>query len=131
MKTKKEIIKYLIVTPFIGATDFGVYYLLIHFRLPYSVSKAISYVIANGAGYLFNKFWIFKRKRKQSAVPEVGRYFIVDVSLFAVNIIINQVILHVWPHAVFLAIATASILTAMMSFICKKFWVFKTSICLK
>ena len=58
MKTKKEIIKYLIVTPFIGATDFGVYYLLIHFRLPYSVAKAISYIIANGAGYLFNKFWI-------------------------------------------------------------------------
>jgi putative flippase GtrA len=127
MKTKKEISRYLIVTPFIGALDFGIYFLLIHFRLPYSVSKAISYIIANGVGYLFNKHWVFKRKRKQSSYPEAGRYIIVDISLFVCNIATNQVILHVWPHAIFLAIVTASILTATLSFICKKFLVFKTS----
>src|ERR1039458_8738076 len=109
MKTKKEISRYLIVTPFIGALDFGIYFLLIHFRLPYSVSKAISYTIANGISYLFSKYWIFKRKRKQAAPPEAGRYFIVDVILFGFNIVANQAILFVWPHAVFIAIAIASI----------------------
>ena len=127
MKTKKEIIRYLIVTPCIGATDFAVYFLLIHSRFPYWASKAISYIIANGIGYLFNKWWVFKRKQKQASCPEAGRYVIVDVSLFACNIITNQAILHVWPKAVFPAIATASILTAILSFICKKFWVFKTT----
>ena len=131
MKTKKEISRYLIVTPFIGALDFGIYFLLIHFRLPYSVSKAISYTIANGISYLFSKYWIFKRKRKQATPPEAGRYFIVDIILFGFNVITNQVILHVWPHvwphAVFIAIAAASVLTAVLSFTCNKLFVFKTS----
>ena len=127
MKTKKEVIRYLTVTPFIGAADFGIYFLLIHFRLPYSVAKAISYVISNGVGYLFNKNWIFKRKRKEASIPEAGRYLTVDVFLFICNVIANQAILNVWPKAVFVAIAVASLLTAALSFVCKKFWVFKTS----
>jgi len=80
MKIKKEIIRYLIVTPLVGAADFGIYFFSIHF-LPHSVSKAISYIMANGVGYLFNKYWIFRRKRKQNSVPEAGRYFILDVVL--------------------------------------------------
>ena len=122
MKTKKEIIRYLIITPFIGLTDFGVYYLLILF-LPHFVSKAISYIIANSIGYLFNKYWVFKQK--QASVPEAGRYVIVDILLFFCNVITNQIILHVSHHAVFLAIATASLLTMLLSFVCKKWWVFK------
>ncbi|MBF0385292.1 MAG: GtrA family protein [Candidatus Omnitrophica bacterium] len=126
MKVKKEIIRYLIVTPFVGAADFGIYFLLIRF-LPNSVSKGISYIIANGADYLLNKYWIFKRKQKQAAAPEVGRYFILDVVLFVCNVGINQLSLYVWPHAVFLALAIASAVTALLSFIFKKWWVFKTS----
>ena len=126
MKTKKEIFRYLIVTPFIGLTDFGIYFLLIRF-LPHSVAKAISYIIANGTGYLFNKYWIFKRKHKQAAVPEAGRYLIVDVVLFAANVAINYVMLAVSHNAVFLSIATASLITLLLSFTFKKLWVFKTS----
>jgi putative flippase GtrA len=127
MKTKKEISRYLIVTPFIGALDFGIYFILIHFRLPYSVSKAISYTIANVISYLFSKYWIFKRKRKQATTPEAARYFIIDLILFGFNVATNQAILYVWPHAVFIAIATASLLTAALSFTCNKLFVFKTS----
>jgi putative flippase GtrA len=125
-KTKKEIIRYLIVLPVIGTLDFGIYFLLI-LCLPHGVSKAISYIIANGTGYLFNKFWIFERKKKQAAAPEGGRYVIVDVVLFVVNVATNQLVLHVWPQAVFLGIAVASILTASLSFLSKKFWVFRTA----
>jgi len=127
MKTKKEITRYLIVTPCIGALDFGIYFILIHFRLPYSISKAISYTIANGISYLFSKYWVFKRKRKQATPPEAGRYFIVDLILFVFNVAANQAILYVWPHAVFIAIATASVVTAALSFTCNKLFVFKTS----
>ena len=123
MKTKKEITRYLIVTPFIGLTDFGVYYLLIRF-FPHFVSKAISYIVANGLGYLFNKYWVFTKKK--ASIPEAGRYVTVDIALFACNVITNQIILHVSQHAVFLAIATASLLTMLLSFVCKKWWVFKS-----
>ncbi|KKT75790.1 MAG: hypothetical protein UW69_C0009G0004 [Microgenomates group bacterium GW2011_GWA2_44_7] len=123
MKIKKEIVRYLMVAPFVGSADFGVYYLLIHF-LPYSVSKAISYVISNGIGYLFNKYWIFKKKR--SSYPEAARYLILDVLLLGFNVIANQIILNVWPHAVFLALVIAGILTMLLSFVSKKWWVFKS-----
>jgi putative flippase GtrA len=127
MKTRKEIKRYLIVTPFIGATDFGLYYLLIYFRLPYSMAKAISYTIANVISYLFSKYWIFKRQTKQEGTPEIGRYFILDVILFIFNVAANQAILFVWPKSIFLAITTASILTASLSFTFNKLWVFKTA----
>jgi putative flippase GtrA len=127
MKTKKEIERYLIVTPFIGATDFGIYYLLIFFRLPYSAAKAISYTIANIISYLFSKNWIFKRKTKQEMTPEIGRYLILDVVLFVINVATNQAILSVWPKSVLLAVATASIVTACLSFTFNKIWVFKTA----
>ena len=123
---KKEIFRYLIVTPFIGLTDLGIYFLLIRFW-PHSVSKAISYIIANGTGYLFNKHWVFKREEKQAAVPEAGRYLIVDVVLFAANVAINQGMLYISHHAVFLSIAMASLVTALLSFTFKKLWVFKTA----
>jgi len=127
MKIGKEIKRYLIVTPFIGATDFGLYYLLIFFRLPYSVAKAFSYTIANVISYLFSKQWIFKRKSKQALSPEIGRYFILDVILFIFNVATNQAILFVWPKSVFLGVTTASLLTACLSFTFNKFWVFKTA----
>ena len=123
---KKEMLRYALVTPFIGLTDLGVYFLLIRF-LPHSVAKGFSYIIANGTGYLFNKYWIFKRKHKQAAAPEAGRYVIVDVVLFAANVGINHVMLAVSHNAVFLSIATASLITLLLSFTFKKFWVFKTS----
>lgn len=122
MKTKHNILRYLIITPFIGLADFGVYYLCIRF-LPHFVSKAISYIVANGIGYLFNKYWVFKKK--QTSYPEVGRYVAVDLVLFGCNVLINQIILIVSHHAVFLSIATASLITMLLSFACKKWWVFK------
>jgi putative flippase GtrA len=127
MKIKKEVIRYLIVTPFIGATDIGIYYLLIHFQAPYSVSKAISYIIANSISFLFSKYWIFTRKKKEASVPEAGRYLIVDVVLFVFNIIANQTVLTISSHAVFLSFVTASLVTALLSFTCNKFLVFKSS----
>jgi len=125
MKEKKEMTRYLIIMPLVGAADFGIYFLCVRFLSPF-VSKAISYAIANGVAYLANKYWIFKRQRKQAAAPEVGRYVVLEVVLFVGNVSINQAILFVWPHTILPAIITASLLTVLLSFIFKKFWVFKT-----
>ncbi len=122
-KVKKELARYLMVVPFVGAADFGAYYLLILF-MPHSVSKAISYIISNGIGYLFNKYWIFKKT--ETSHSETARYFILDVLLLGFNVIANQIILNVWPQAVFLAWAMAGLLTMLISFVSKKWWVFTT-----
>jgi len=124
MKIKKEISKYLVVTPLVAAVDFGVYFLSIRF-MPHSAAKALSYVVANGFGYAFNKYWIFKKKKPSSM--EAGRYVIVDVVLFVSNIATNQAVLVFWPKSVFWAITVASLSTAVLSFMCKKWWVFKRS----
>ncbi len=121
MKTKKEITRYSIVTPMVGATDFGVYYLSKLF-LPLNVSKGISYVCAAIMGYLFSKYWVFSKQK--TCHPEMARYWVTDLLLLGYNVTVNWTILHFWPHAVFLGLAIASVSTAVLSFTIKKWWVF-------
>ena len=45
MNIKKEIVRFLTAGIFVGATDFGIYYLLIHF-LSFSLAKGISFICA-------------------------------------------------------------------------------------
>ena len=126
MNTKKEIIRFSIAGTFVGATDFGIYYLLIHF-LSFGFSKGISFTCAGIVAYVFNKYWIFQRNRPASYV-EVGRYVIANVLALGINIIINQSILTVWPGAVLAALIIASMLTALFTFICFKWWVFRVQL---
>ena len=60
MNIKKEMIRFYIAGIFIGATDFGVYYLLIPF-LPFDLSKGISFtcagIAAENMGKIFEGFF--------------------------------------------------------------------------
>ncbi len=122
MKIQKEITRYSIVTPIVGGTDFGVYYLLKLF-LPIPVSKGISYVCAAIVGYLFNKYWTFSKHK--TCYPEMGRYWITELVQLGFNVTVNHTILIFFPHSIFLALAITSVSTAILSFILKKWWVFK------
>ncbi len=124
MNTKKQITRYCIVTPMVGGTDFGVYYLSKLF-LPIAIAKGISYVCAGILGYLFSKYWVFNKH--ETCQTEMGRYWITDLFLLGYNVLANQTILNFWPHAVFLALAIASVSTAILSFILKKCWIFKST----
>ena len=123
MPAKKEIVRYCIVTPMVGTTDFGVYYLLKLF-VPIPAAKAVSYVCAAIVGYLFSKYWVFSKKK--TSHPEMARYWISDFTLLGYNVLANHTILHFWPRAIFFALAAASVSTAAFSFAIKKWWVFKT-----
>ena len=112
------------VSPMVGATDFGVYFLSKIF-LPVDIAKGISFICAGIAGYLFNKYWTFSQHRRSHT--EMIRYWITEVFLLGFNISVNKGILLLWPQAHFLGAATASLSTALVSFICKKMWVFKTA----
>ena len=123
MNVKKEIIRFSIAGTFVGGTDFGIYYFLIHF-LSFSIAKGISFTCAGIVAYLFNKYWIFKYN-KSSSYPEVGRYLIINFLGLGVNVLTNQSILNLRPGAVLLALIIASMLTGLLTFICFKWWVFK------
>lgn len=124
MNARKEIVRFLIAGTFVVATDFGVYYFLIHF-LSFSISKGISFTCAGIVGYLFNKYWIFKCS--QPLCAEVGRYALISFLALEVNVLTNQSILNARPGTVFLALVIATILTSLLTFVGFKWWVFRTS----
>jgi putative flippase GtrA len=124
MSDKREIVRFLIAGTFAGAIDFGVYYVLIHF-LPFSLAKGISFTCAGIIAYLLNKYWIFQYNR-QPSYSEAGRYMLVNFLALGINVVTNQSILNIRPGAVFLALIIASTLTGLFTFVCFKWWVFRT-----
>ena len=123
MNTKKEIIRFFIAGIVVGATDFGVYFFLIFF-LPFSLSKGISFTCAGITGYLFNKYWIFQCLKPSRA--EVDRYIFINFLALGINVVANQRILNAWPGSVLAALFIASMLTGLFTFICYKWWVFRS-----
>ncbi len=121
---RKEIIRFLIAGTFAGATDFGIYFSLIHF-LSFSLAKGVSFTSAGIVAYLLNKHWVFQHSLP-SSYSVVGRYWIINFLALEINIIINQSILDLWPGAVFWAVSIASMLTGLLTFVCFKWWVFRT-----
>lgn len=122
MNNKKEIIRFLIVGTIVNATDFSIYYFLLHF-LSFSISKGISFTCAGIAGYSFNKCWTFQHNRRSYA--EIGRYTQINILALVINVLTNQGILSLWPGAVWPALIIATALTALLTFIGFKWWVFK------
>ena len=116
----------MVAAIFVGATDFGLYFLLIHF-LSFSLAKTISFTCAGIVAYVFNKHWIF-RYNKLSSFHEVGRYLIINLLTLGLNVGINQGILNVWPHAILPAIVIAAMLTGCATFISYKWWVFRVAL---
>ncbi len=123
MKNKKEIIRFIFAGTVVNATDFGVYYILLHF-LAYSISKGISFTCAGIVGYLINKYWTFKHN--QPSYAEIVRYILINFLALGINVSTNQTILNVRPGGVLLALITATVLTGIFTFVCFKWWVFRT-----
>jgi len=109
--------------PLVGAIDFGVYYLLIRFA-PFSLAKGISFTCAGIAAYLLNKYWTFSRN--ETSYAEIGRYAFINFLALGINVVTNQSILNAWPGAVLLALLIATTVTSVFTFICFKWWVFRT-----
>ena len=122
MNVRKEISRFIISGTIVNTTDFSIYFFLFHF-LSFSVSKGISFTCAGIVGYLLNKHWTFKHK--QPSIAEVGRYVLINLLALAINVLVNQSILNVWPDGVFLALVIATILTSSWIFICFKWWVYR------
>src|SRR3989339_704269 len=101
----KEIFKFLITGMFVVGVDMGVYSLLIHY-LPYTIAKGIS-------------------------KSEVFRFIIANVCALVVNVGINYLILAGNKEKVFIALITATSITAVFTYVIFKFWVFKITMSTK
>ncbi|MCX5681396.1 MAG: GtrA family protein, partial [Candidatus Omnitrophica bacterium] len=84
MNIKKEITWFFVAGTFIVATDFSIYYALIHF-LPFSIAKGISFICAGIVGYLLNKYVTFKYN--QPSYAEVGRYALINFLALGINVV--------------------------------------------
>ncbi|MFH1061920.1 MAG: GtrA family protein [Candidatus Omnitrophota bacterium] len=123
MSQTKEIIKFSISGMLAVAADFSIYYLLIGF-LPSAIAKGISFTCGGIVAYLLNKYWTFKQKEKSA--PEIFRFVLANSLALGLNIGSNEAVLYIDRQAVFLALSTATAITAIFTFIVFKFWVFKS-----
>jgi len=123
MNTRKEIIRFCIAGTIVNATDFSIYYILFHF-FSFSVSKGISFTCAGIVGFLLYKYWVFKNNHPSSV--EIIRYALINSLALGINVLINHHILSRWPGSVFAALIMATSLTALFTFVCFKWWVFRT-----
>ncbi len=122
MPISKEMVRFSIAGALVGATDFGVYYLLIHF-LSFSLSKGISFAGAGIVAYLFNKYWTFQGRT--SSYSQTSHYLMINFLALGINIIVNQWVLNFWAGAVFPALIVSSMSSGLFTFIFFKWWVFK------
>jgi putative flippase GtrA len=122
IKLQKEIFRFCVTTMLVAVTDLGGYYLL-KAVLPPHPAKGISFLAGSILAYVFSKYWTFKKKRQ--SLSEMGRYWIGQSGLLAWNVAVNAAILGLWPRAVFAALAVTSTTTLVLSYVTKKWWVFR------
>lgn len=119
---KKEIIRYGTTGMFVGGTDFGLYYILLHNFSP-SLSKGISFTCSAVVAYLFHKYWTFEQLK--ASRREIIKFVMVNILMLEINVLVNQGMLSLWPKSVLLALFTAAMVTNLLTFIFFKFWVFR------
>jgi putative flippase GtrA len=122
LKDGREMGRFFSAGFIVTALDCGLYFFLFRF-LPLSVAKAISFACAGGVGYFLNARWTFKQS--QSSYTEVGRYILISILAWVLNVLTNQAFLFLWPTALFLAFACATALTSVATFVSFKWWVFR------
>ena len=116
-----QLIRFLVSGAFLVVVDVGIYTLLINV-LPFSVSKAISFTCGGILAYLINKYWTFKQDRQSPA--EVVRFIVANSTALGLNVATNALCLRANEEAVFFAVAVATAVTTVFTFVTFKFWVF-------
>ncbi len=85
-----SIVKFLLVGGCSTGLDF-VIYMLLSLRLPITVSKGISMILASVFSYVVNKQYSFENKEKTNAVYLI-KYYLTFAANFAVNLSVNYLV---------------------------------------
>jgi putative flippase GtrA len=86
MKSKREILLFLIVGAIATSVDFFVYFVLVDFEVSKEMAKSISFLSGVLVGYLGNANVTF-----HDAVPRPARYLFVYALSLLINVTINSI----------------------------------------
>lgn len=101
----------------------------------FAIYKGVSFIIAAGNSYLWNKFWVFQGAKKQKSINEVGKFAIATTSGMLINVFLASAISLIGPIILAdisgnswanIATVVGSLTAMIYNFIIYKVWVFKS-----
>jgi putative flippase GtrA len=132
-----QIAKFGAVGAFNTFLDWGILNLLIAITgissgIGFSLFKSISFIIAAISAYFWNKYWTFEATNKSNK-QEVGKFIIISVSGFIINVGLASLIVTLFAHSTLLtpeqlanvAAALATLASLIWNFLGYKLFVFK------
>lgn len=125
--TVHQFIRFFIVGVSNTAVDFTVYFLLTRtigfFGEHILVANTISFITASTWSYFANRTFTFRRKNKAS-VHEALRFYISNVSAFALSMFTLYSVVHIFGESDILGKILASTVSMIWNFSLSKLWVF-------
>jgi putative flippase GtrA len=118
-----QLAKFCVVGASGYVVNLGVYALLVHAGLHYSVAAACSFLVAVTNNYTWNRLWTFRGQRGHVAYQGI-RFLIVAVTALAANLGILEALVWVGVEEI-LAQAIAIILVMPLNFVGNKLWSFR------
>ncbi len=139
---KKQLVKFTLIGLLAVSVDLLCYFILLNLlpAKPFqiigneAIAKSISFMCGMTVTYFFNKYWTWKKKDRSG--KRVVKFAVLYGIALLINVGSNSALLYVLhqyrnlvdlPFKYFIAFVGASGLSASVSFMGQKFWVFKTS----
>lgn len=104
---------------------YGVYYILIKFKLYYMIALLTSHIVGVIHSYFWNKYYTFKSRRKSKS--ELLKFISVYAVTFLVNLGILTFLVEVLGMGREIAGLIALVIVTGLSFLGHKFWSFKNT----
>lgn len=139
---KKQLVKFTLIGLLAVSVDLLCYFILLNLlpAKPFqiigneAIAKSISFMCGMTVTYFLNKYWTWKKKDRSG--KRVVKFAVLYGIALLINVGSNSALLYVLyqyrnlvdlPFKYFIAFVGASGLSASVSFMGQKFWVFKTS----
>ena len=122
MSLKKEVSRFVVAGISAVGTDLGTYLIMINW-FHESLAKTISFILGSVVAFLINKYWTFESKPLE--IKEMMKFVTLYLSTLAVNVVVNQIVLLLFPIMIILGFFMATATSTILNFIGMKFWVFK------
>ncbi|WP_353057157.1 MULTISPECIES: GtrA family protein [Paenibacillus] len=116
--------KFLIIGFLNTIVSFLTFALLLHFiNLNYIIALVLSYLVGVIHSYLWNLYWTFSQK--ESSFKSVGRFIIVYILTFLVNLLILYLLVDYMMFNKFISQGVALFVTTLISYFGHKYWSFR------
>ena len=122
-RTRMEIVRFFASGAVVIACDASVYFLLLHFKTPVPVAKAVGFIAGGVVAFLINKHWTFRRKVTPKG--ESPKFIVANTLAMGINVSVNSGMIHLLGGHLLVSLVTAKVATSMFTFWVFKYWVFK------